>query len=422
MKRKTSLFFILISSVIFIYIIYRSEFFHDGNQRFYYYPYIIANLIFLFYSIVCNYLKKIIRIYLNIIFISFLFSIYAFEGYIGFIKKPINRDIRTKHQLYEIYKNNPNINFSKYPNSFLDTKSDQFHLSGISNSQIIHCNESGYYSKYNSDRYGFNNPDNQWDFNEVEYVLLGDSFLHGACVNRPNDISSVIRELSNKIVLNLGMSGNSTLIQYATLREYALKKKIKNIIVFFYEGNDLNELNNELSNKILLNYLYDKKFVQNLKLKQNFINDKIKKEIDKDFRNAKLDPRSIIIEFLKLYNLRNYYYSHNQLKQKNDKISDEFKKILNLMKEFALDNNSKLSFVYMPEYLRYNKKKYKNSNYEKIISICRELNIEFLDLTKEVFDKEKSPLNMWVFGLPNHYNVYGYNKIANFVYNSTKQE
>ena len=53
---------------------------------------------------------------------------------------------------------------------------------------------------------------------------------------------------------------------------------------------------------------------------------------------------------------------------------------------------------------------------------CRELNIEFLDLTKEVFDKEESLLNMWVFGLPNHYDEYGYNKIANFVYSATKQE
>ena len=40
-----------------------------------------------------------------------------------------------------------------------------FPLSGISNSKTIHCNESGYYSIYKSDRYGFNNPDYDWDKN-----------------------------------------------------------------------------------------------------------------------------------------------------------------------------------------------------------------------------------------------------------------
>jgi hypothetical protein len=61
---------------------------------------------------------------------------------------------------------------------------------------------------------------NEWDKKEIEYLLVGDSFTHGACVNRPNDISSVLRNLSNKSVLNLGMSGNGPLIEYATLREY----------------------------------------------------------------------------------------------------------------------------------------------------------------------------------------------------------
>ena len=42
-------------------------------------------------------------------------------------------------------------------------------------------NESGYYSIYKSDRYGFNNPDYVWDKNEIDLVIIGDSFAHGAC-------------------------------------------------------------------------------------------------------------------------------------------------------------------------------------------------------------------------------------------------
>ena len=46
-----------------------------------------------------------------------------------------------------------------------------FPLSGISNSETIHCNENGYYSIYQSDRYGFNNPDKEWDSKVIEYLF-----------------------------------------------------------------------------------------------------------------------------------------------------------------------------------------------------------------------------------------------------------
>ena len=65
---------------------------------------------------------------------------------------------------------------------------------------------------------------------KIEYLLVGDSFVHGNCVNRPNDISSVLRKLSNKPVLNLGYEHHrGPLIEYASLREY-LSPKVKKVI------------------------------------------------------------------------------------------------------------------------------------------------------------------------------------------------
>ena len=103
-------------------------------------------------------------------------------------------------------------------------------LSGISNSMTIYCNENGYYSIYQSDRYGFNNPDEEWDSNEIELLLLGDSFTHGACVNRPDDLSSVLRTLSGYNVINLGYGGNGPLTEYATLKEF-FPNNTKKIII-----------------------------------------------------------------------------------------------------------------------------------------------------------------------------------------------
>ena len=72
----------------------------------------------------------------------------------------------------------------------------------------------GYFAIYNSDRYGFNNPDKEWEQNEIEYLLVGDSMTMGHCVNRPDDVSSVLRKISNRSVLNLGYRGNGPLQRF----------------------------------------------------------------------------------------------------------------------------------------------------------------------------------------------------------------
>ena len=56
-----------------------------------------------------------------------------------------------------------------------------FPLSGISNTKTVHCNENGYFTTYESDRFGFNNTDKKWlSEKEKKVILLGDSFIHGA--------------------------------------------------------------------------------------------------------------------------------------------------------------------------------------------------------------------------------------------------
>ena len=146
-------------------------------------------------------------------------------------------DERTKFEIYkDLKKENVEIVVTTPPNHFLNKKYDEIldmlPLGGVSNTKTIYCNENGYYSIYQSDRYGFNNPDTEWDKKKIEYLLIGDSFVHGACVNRPNDISSVLRTKYNKSTLNLGYGGNDSLIQYATLREY-LNSNVKKVIWVF---------------------------------------------------------------------------------------------------------------------------------------------------------------------------------------------
>ena len=399
-----------------------------------------------------KFLKKIlspkilaIKVYLKISVISLVLGLYIFEGYLTFKKteqekkeilyeKKINKkwNIRTRLQIYEDLKKKKNkIEIAVGGHNYRDKNHSIFPLSGISNSETIHCNENGYYSIYQSDRYGFNNPDTEWDEKKIEYFLVGDSYIQGACVNRQNDISSILRALSNKSVLNLGYSGNGTLIEYATLREY-LDKNIKKIIWVYYEGNDLKELIFELENKILNNYLSDLNFTQHLKLRQNNINDLArtlvndKMALDLLSNNAKLQKdkkfKYKILKFIRLNNLKKIIPKIDLNKEENkskDISITRFKQILKLAKDLVIKNNSKLYFVYLPEYSRF-KIDYNNTNYNLIKKIVSELNIPFIDISKEVFEKEQNPLKLFPFELHGHYSIEGYRKVAETIYKFTK--
>ena len=103
--------------------------------------------------------------------------------------------------------------------------------------------------------------------------MIGDSWIHGACVQEHETISANMRE--NKLdIINLAYSGNGPLLELATLIEYINLFKPKKIIWFYYE-NDLRELMLEKKSEILINYLDKEDFSQDLYKKQNSIDKKI---------------------------------------------------------------------------------------------------------------------------------------------------
>ena len=95
----------------------------------------------------------------------------------------------------------------------LNRKNNLYQLSGISNKLTIFCNESGYWSTYQSDRYGFNNPDEQWDKLHFDFVLVGDSFTLGACVHEKDTIAGQLRNKAE--VLNLGYGA---MVHYSSMQ------------------------------------------------------------------------------------------------------------------------------------------------------------------------------------------------------------
>ena len=172
--KKFSSIILTISFLLLIYTFYKSEIIGDGNIRNYYKIYYIVSLILICFSIITFFINDIIKQYLIISGISLIVSLYLFEGYLTFKeqskeqlyeKKTSNKlDRRNKLEIYEeLKKNNKKITINYFPSFALKKNYSTFPLSAISNSETIFCNENGYYSIYQSDRYGFNNPDNEWD-------------------------------------------------------------------------------------------------------------------------------------------------------------------------------------------------------------------------------------------------------------------
>jgi hypothetical protein len=421
--RSVRFIFVIISFLLLIYIFYRSEIRWNGTKRDTYLIYYIICLIIFLFSIFTFYLNDKLSNYLLIILGSAFFAIYFFEAYLVYRDNKILRKEQhtfdfDKRNLFEVYrdqkKKSDNVVLKISPQNYLKTKTNIFPLSGISNSRTINCNENGYYSSFLSDRYGFNNPDEEWTRKEIEYFLIGDSFTQGACVNRPHDLSSILRQLSKKGVLNIGYGGNGPLIEYAATREY-LPNNVKKVLWIYYEGNDLRELSHELKSEILAKYIDDLNFSQDLKLKQEEINNLASIQLNVTYESTSF---SEIYKFIKLFKIRSLFLIDYKFVA-SEEILEKFKYILKLTDDLAKKNNFKLYFVYLPEYNRYTTKNYASS-YESIKNILYELNISYIDIHKEIFEKEANPLKLFPFERYGHYAPQGYTKIAKIIYEKTQ--
>ena len=440
LKSILNYLFLFISILLFLYTIYKSEFVWGGTRKEYYLKYYLISLFLIFFSIFFLFLSEMLKKYLFIFFYSLIISFFSFELYLTYkqnnynyqelervkIKAKLHNklyskkyDTRNKLEIfYDLKKNNNKVSITTHITDYLGYSDlDFLPLSSKSLSKTILCNENGYYAIYDSDRYGFNNPDDEWDQKEIEYLLVGDSFPHGACVNHPDDLASLLRKHSNKHVINLGFSDLGPLSEYATIKEYfPSNAKVKNIIWFFYEGNDIYDLESELQMPYLTNYLTSGNFSQNLKSKQNEIdnlvlkitNDKILNKNSPNIVGINAGERdgltlfSKIINFLKITKIRNSY-----LPKPQKELTEIFKKT----QEFAKKNNSELHIVYMPAYQRYKGLSYgviKN----QIKNISEELNINLIDIDEEIFSKEKDPFMLFPFKMYGHYNVEAYDKIS----------
>ena len=303
---KLLLFIFLFLSFVLLYLFHKIILWKSVDL---FYLIIFFVILILYFCIYFSLKNNFFKTYFLIIFFSLFFSFYSYELFLTIKYKTY----KISNKIKFLNKKNKNLNNIKFtlsiaPSEFI--KNEKFiPLSGISDKKTIFCNEEGYYAIYDSDKFGFNNPNNVWGKTKINQnlILIGDSFTQGACVNRPNDIASVVRTINNNInVINLGYQGNGPLISLASLKEYLPINRFKSGAVFylFFSGNDIENLQYELKSKILLQYLYNQNFSQRIKFKQKKVDETLEK-----YLLSRKDKDTIIIvaeNFVKLFNLRNY--------------------------------------------------------------------------------------------------------------------
>ncbi len=457
--KKFSLLIILISFFLFLYILYRSQITYDGLNNYYYNKYYFIFLITFVLGVINYKVKTEISNISTLTVIAILAAFYVFELTVYFNqtstelktqqlkkknelmkKKDPNYDTRTRLEVYlDEKKKNLEVAVLPVPISLASRNNKNLlPFSGHSKIRTVFCNELGFYVIYKSDRYGFRNPDKEWDKKEIEYLLVGDSLGHGMCVNENDTISGWLREnlkdKDNKGILNLSMWGNGPLIMYSTLREYLQLNKVKNILWLHSQGNDFTDISFEQKSEILNLYLNDESFTQNLHKRQNEINDLVKKLISErqiegpepDMFEKKFNFESLI-QIIKLTRTRKLtldkkFFDKNKIQPLLENL-DLYKKILIQANELSENHGSKFYFVDIPDYWARKNPEQANLLWKEKVIATKEIegflkknNISYINIYDSVFKEHDDALSLFPFRDFGHFNQEGYRLTATSIF------
>ncbi len=358
--------------------------------------------------------------------------LYLIELGINFKKNKLFKNKRL-YYLNTLQDKNPEnkiyLNFGVY--KLLDKKQKILPLSGYENSTIILClDEYNQPVIFSSDNYGFNNSINE----NNDFLLIGDSYVQGMCVHNKDNLNSQFKKFSHN-TNSLGVGGNGPLLELATFKEYKNQYDYNNIILFITPSNDYLDLSKEIKNEILLNYLNNKNFNQNLKDEDNkklkililnsFFGNKTKRFFNDVFSVYHFNLKSLVnsiedlIKNKKISKINYDYLYDKKLDKFFIKILDEFISTLrNEEKKFYVVFNSVSPDILYPK--SENAKKLKNLLLNEKLEILKDFlkskEISYFDFNQYIINKynEDNISNIFkkIDGRWDHYTERGFYEIT----------
>ena len=293
-------------------------------------------------------------------------------------------------------------------------------LAGVPDATLVACNEIGQWMIYRGDRHGFLNPPGVWNANP-RVALIGDSFVHGHCVNPDQTIAAHLARRFGPL-LNLGNGGDGPLAELATLREYAEPIRPPVVLWFFYEGNDLTkDFDLEWRAPILRAYLDDPGFRQDLMARREEIALRLRRHLDERLSEtvARIEhPFMLWRDIAQVYHLRKSLglgiLALGVIDGDLDQNIDRFARVIDAAARSVRGWGGQMIFVYVPDGERYFGAIKYNPVRERIrrsvIAIARANGLPIADLDA-VLAADPNPANLYVFPGA-HFNADGYALVA----------
>jgi hypothetical protein len=273
-------------------------------------------------------------------------------------------------------------------------------VSGLSNAFTVSCNESGQFLTFTTDEHGFANPPGIWPKGRADIAIIGDSFTVGECVPPADNIGSQLRRVYPETI-SLAARANGPLLELATLKEYSPALKPKQVLWFFYEGNDMEDLEVEKQSPILMRYL-DRSFSQALIEKQASINKAVAAYFEQALAATqavqKKSWREKLTAFFTLENVRLLAWGFMHAKFGFDRPRgadfELFERVLREAQRVVGEWGGQFTLVYLPAPLRYQGQfGFSPSNvqileqvHSKVLSVAKKLDIRVIDVTRAFSD------------------------------------
>jgi hypothetical protein len=270
-------------------------------------------------------------------------------------------------------------------------------LSGVSHATTVMCNETGTYVTYQSDRFGFNGPDAQWDM-PAEVALVGDSFVEGWCVLREYTFGDLIRRVFPGTV-NVGYTGHGPLAELGTIREYVAPRQPAHVFWFFYEGNDLRrDLPSEMESDILRRYM-EPGFTQQLQQHAPALREQMRRQFDSRLNRSEVErSTSRPLGVIKLRSLRALIDRVRVREVSPSRPVDrsaDLKRILAEAKRSVDEWGGSLHFVYLPD-LSAAIGEADPADHHRVLALAADLGLNIVDLLPD-FKNHPAPRSLFPY-------------------------